>query len=84
MKGYTRVHFPGDLREELESKHILYVEDGVEVPQVKYTHTSVMYAAHFVTEVNPRVQQTNSSFAQPYSLHKGLSKFGSKSEEATI
>ena len=43
-----------------------------------------MYAARFMTEVNSRVQQTDSSFAQQYNLRKGLSKFGSKGEEAAM
>ena len=84
MKGYTRVHFPDDMRDELESKHNLFVDDRVDVPQIEYTETSAVYAARFISEVNSRVQQSGSSFAQQYNLRKGLSKFGSKGEEAAM
>ena len=60
----TRVHFPDDMREELESNHNLFVDGRVDAPQIEYTETSAVYAARFISEVNSRVQQSGSSFAQ--------------------
>ena len=64
MKGCTRVHFPNDTRENMESKHSKFVDHGVEVPKIEYSEISAVYAAHSISEVNSRVQQSGSSFTQ--------------------
>ena len=51
---------------------------------MEYSETSALVAALYITEINSRVKQHGTSFAQQYNLLKGLSKFGPKGEEAAM
>jgi len=49
---------------------------------IEYSLTSAQVAARFMTEANEKVSIQGASFAQQYSLQKGMQKFGKKGADA--
>jgi len=49
---------------------------------IEYSLTSAQVAARFMTEANEKVSIQGASFAQQYSLQKGMQKFGKKGANA--